>query len=331
MAKASSSSVDSINPSELFSVLNHCYETSPKTAVMIEGAHGIGKSSVMQQWAEQKGIGFKVIDLSLIEPVDLTGLPYITGEGITRYAKSELLPTDQDPACGILVFEELNRCPAATRNPTLQLLTSGKLNSYALPKGWIIACCINPSNDQYDVDELCPALLDRFLKVKLVKDYGVWKHWAQGVGVDNRVLGFIDQNRVRFNACTPRTWNRISNLIKGKKGVDVATMGIKFFIAAGLDALNAQEFINRVEAGDPVDVVQFFNDPTQGLADLKKIINDHDFGKMDIAVQSILSYEKTYKRRPAKVLEAVDQMLLLLPSDYRMKLGQEGNFRLLNA
>src|SRR2546430_595407 len=54
-------------------------------AVLLEGPTGIGKSELVRQVAEELGIAFAVLDLSLLEPPDLIGLPVVE-DGRTRYA-----------------------------------------------------------------------------------------------------------------------------------------------------------------------------------------------------------------------------------------------------
>jgi MoxR-like ATPase len=41
--------------------------------VLLEGPTGIGKSELVRQTADELGIGFAVLDLSLLEPPDLVG------------------------------------------------------------------------------------------------------------------------------------------------------------------------------------------------------------------------------------------------------------------
>jgi MoxR-like ATPase len=77
--------------------------------VLLEGPTGIGKSEIVRHVADALGIETIVLDLSLLEPPDLVGLPVITsGSGAPRttYALPEVLPTS---GAGILMLEELNR------------------------------------------------------------------------------------------------------------------------------------------------------------------------------------------------------------------------------
>src|SRR6478609_8338092 len=72
--------------------------------VLLEGPTGIGKSEIVRAAAEQLGIGLAILDLSLLEPPDLVGLPVIS-DGRTRYAVPSILPQE---GSGTLLLEELN-------------------------------------------------------------------------------------------------------------------------------------------------------------------------------------------------------------------------------
>src|SRR5258708_7305114 len=68
--------------------------------VLLEGPTGIGKSEIVRAAAERLGIGLAVLDLSLLEPPDLVGLPVIE-HGRTRYAVPSILPQE---GAGILLL-----------------------------------------------------------------------------------------------------------------------------------------------------------------------------------------------------------------------------------
>src|SRR6185437_6445936 len=76
-----------------------------RRAVLLEGETGIGKSEIVRAAAARLGIGIACLDLSLLEPPDLVGLPTIAG-GRTVYAAPSALPLE---GAGILLLEELNR------------------------------------------------------------------------------------------------------------------------------------------------------------------------------------------------------------------------------
>ena len=99
--------------------------------VLLEGPTGIGKSEIVRKLADRLGIVHVVLDLSLLEPPDLVGLPLIE-QGRTRYALPDILPRD---GAGILMLEELNRAERYIQQPALQLLSARRLHSYELPPG----------------------------------------------------------------------------------------------------------------------------------------------------------------------------------------------------
>jgi len=107
---------------------------------LLEGPTGIGKSEVVAQLAHELGVDHVVLDLSLLEPPDLVGLPVVEG-GRTAYAAPEILPTGGQ---GILMLEELNRAERYIQQPALQLLTARRLHQYVLPEGWSTMAAINP-------------------------------------------------------------------------------------------------------------------------------------------------------------------------------------------
>src|SRR4051812_2844762 len=76
-----------------------------RRAVLLEGMTGIGKSEVVRATTEKLGIGLVSLDLSLLEPPDLIGLPTMA-TGRTVYAPPRILPLE---GAGILLLEELNR------------------------------------------------------------------------------------------------------------------------------------------------------------------------------------------------------------------------------
>ncbi len=113
-----------------------------RKAVLLEGPSGIGKSECVHSVAKDHlDIDCIALDLSLLEPPDLLGLPVIE-KGRTSYAAPTSLPSG---GAGILLLEELNRAERYIRQPVLQLLSARSLNDYILPDGWSVVAAVNPS------------------------------------------------------------------------------------------------------------------------------------------------------------------------------------------
>jgi MoxR-like ATPase len=199
-----------------------CYDAG--RPFLLVGRHGVGKSALLEQADVELGIGYICRDLSLMEPSDLIGLPKMDGP-VTRYLPPAFLPAD---GRGLLVFEELNRCPAYMRAPCLQLLTARTLNDYMLPTGWLPVAAINPSgtgyeveecDTGYDVEELDPALLSRFVQVAVVPDREEWLAWARASEIHPDVIAYVASDPAIFDGpeSNPRAWAYVSDLLRAVK------------------------------------------------------------------------------------------------------------------
>jgi MoxR-like ATPase len=177
--------------------------------VLLEGPTGIGKSEVVQALAERLGIQHVVLDLSLLEPPDLVGLPVVEN-GITRYATPRILPRE---GAGILMLEELNRAERYIQQPALQLLSARALHEYVLPEGWVVFAAINPPSGEYQVSPLDPALRARFLELPVRPDRGAWLAWAVTHGVHPAVLALARAHERIFDDVPPRSWTYVSQLL----------------------------------------------------------------------------------------------------------------------
>ncbi|MCB9635432.1 MAG: AAA family ATPase [Sandaracinus sp.] len=152
--------------------------------VLLEGPTGIGKSELVRGLATRLGIQHRVLDLSLLEPPDLVGLPVLEG-GRTSFAAPRILPTEGE---GILLLEELNRAERYIQQPALQLLSARRLHEYVLPAGWSVFAAINPETGDYQVTPLDLALRARFLQVPVRADRASWLAWAGAHGVHPAVF-----------------------------------------------------------------------------------------------------------------------------------------------
>ena len=89
---------------ELQGFLNQLIVNNVKLAVMLWGAPGIGKSSIVQQVAKAQGLDFVDVRLSQLAPTDLRGLP-VAESGTAKWFPPEFLPTS---GSGIFFLDELS-------------------------------------------------------------------------------------------------------------------------------------------------------------------------------------------------------------------------------
>ena len=180
-----------------------------RRSVLLEGPTGIGKSEIVRHVAEELGIQTIVLDLSLLEPPDLVGLPVIS-EGRTTYAVPHVLPQS---GAGILMLEELNRAERYIQQPALQLLTARRLHEYELPPDWVCFAAVNPETGDYQVTTLDRALRARFLELSVRADRASWLAWAQLHGIHSGIVKLVQAHERIFEDVPPRTWTYASQIL----------------------------------------------------------------------------------------------------------------------
>ena len=181
-----------------------------RRAVLLEGPTGVGKSEIVRRVAEKLSIETIVLDLSLLEPPDLVGLPVVK-DGRTEYALPHVLPRD---GAGILLLEELNRAERYIQQPALQLLSARRLHEYELPPGWVCVATVNPQTAEYHVTTLDKALRARFLQVSVRADRASWLAWAQTKNLHAGVVGLVQSHERALDDVAPRTWTYASDLLQ---------------------------------------------------------------------------------------------------------------------
>lgn len=200
-----------------------CLAWATRRPIILRGGHGLGKSDIVEQAAKSLEIEYRCMDLSIMEPPDLLGMPKIEGSSL-KYYQPATLPQGETkkvkkktvPNEGVLCFEELNRCDDAMQAPCLQLLTARRLNDYELPSGWSIIACVNPSNDNYLVNDLDPALLSRFMVIDICADKAEWLKWSKKKNVHEAVIQVVKEHPDPFNSSSgvpPRTWYYVSETL----------------------------------------------------------------------------------------------------------------------
>nr|MDQ3035222.1 MoxR family ATPase [Myxococcota bacterium] len=186
--------------------------------VLLEGPTGIGKSELVAHLARKLGIAHVVLDLSLLEPPDLVGLPVIE-DGRTRYALPRFLPQG---GAGILMLEELNRAERYIQQPALQLLTARTLHEYVLPEGWACFAAINPETGDYQVTPLDAALRARFLQLSVRPDRVAWLAWAGAHDVHPAVMALARAHERIFENVPPRSWTYASDVLRSMRPHELA-------------------------------------------------------------------------------------------------------------
>lgn len=118
----------SVTQEELSEVL---LNVAPIRPVYIWGAPGIGKSALVEQFAENVGLPCVSLLGSQLAPEDIIGIPQVKGE------TSEFLPPKmiarKEPY--VLFLDELNACSQEVQKAFYSLIYEKRVGEYHLPEG----------------------------------------------------------------------------------------------------------------------------------------------------------------------------------------------------
>jgi hypothetical protein len=207
----------SLTPRELSHFLLNVATARP---VFIWGAPGIGKSSLVQQFAAQVGLECVSLLGSQLAPEDLIGVPQIV-EGVSRFCPPSAIAR-KEPYC--LFLDELNACSQEVQKAFYSLIHERRIGEYQLPKGSIVIGAGNRAQDSAIVKPMSSALLNRMVHVELRVSHREWLEWAYGAGIHPRVIEYIQLRpdhlwsqppKTEEAFSTPRSWHMLSDALHG--------------------------------------------------------------------------------------------------------------------
>src|SRR5574343_774066 len=189
--------------------------------IMLMGAPGIGKSSIVKQICKEKNWDLIDLRLSLLNPIDLRGLPYLDKEKREAvWLKPEFLPSETKTP-GILFLDEINIAPVATQQAAYELLLDRKIGNYLFPDNWRIVAAGNREEDGAQVNSMPSPLANRLIHMEVAASIDDWKDWAIGK-IDERVIAFLSCRSELLATLpkkeekafpTPRSWEFVSRTL----------------------------------------------------------------------------------------------------------------------
>ncbi len=154
-----------------------------------------------------------------------------------RYAMNDLSPKERVEAIRsgrvrpVIVFiDEINRTENSVYKELMNILLTRSVNGYQFPWWVLFVGAMNPStqNSVYATNEMDPAQLDRFIKIKVGDSTPEWLKFGKATGVSPSILSFIkdnpkclssdakDLNDEEKPTPSPRGWDMVDTLLKSE-------------------------------------------------------------------------------------------------------------------
>ena len=154
-----------------------------------------------------------------------------------HYARNDLSPKERVEAIRsgrvhpvIIFIDEINRTENTVYKELMNILLTRSVNGYNFPWWVLFVGAMNPStqNSIYATNEMDPAQLDRFIKIKVGDNTPEWLKYGKATGISPSILSFIkdnpkclssdskDLNDEEKPTPSPRGWDMVDTLLKSE-------------------------------------------------------------------------------------------------------------------
>lgn len=224
-----------------------------------------------------------------------------------RYAKNDLTAQERIEAIQnrkikpvIIFIDEINRTENSVYKELMNILLTRSVNGYQFPWWVLFVGAMNPStqNSVYATNEMDPAQLDRFLKIKVGDNSSEWLKFGKATGISPQILSFIKDNPKCLSSNSkelddeekptpsPRGWDMVDTLMKSEpllrsfftdKENDPKTVekDLKTLISAKLGSSVATMFfaslVSKTRALMPEEIIADDENLTQCKSALEKL------------------------------------------------------------
>lgn len=133
--------------------------------VLLEGTHGLGKTAIIKEVFESKGLNWKYFSASTMDPwIDFIGVPKTVtrnGQDVLELVKPQEFANDEVEA---IFFDEFNRAPSKVVNAVMELIQFKSINGKKFNNLKVVWAAINPYDEEgtYSVEQIDAATKDRF-------------------------------------------------------------------------------------------------------------------------------------------------------------------------
>ena len=217
----------------------------------------------------------------------------------------------------ILFFDEINRTDMAVFRELMNIILTRTINGYRFPWWVFIIAAMNPStqSSMYATNEMDPAQLDRFIKIKVQEDSNEWVSFAVEQNFERSLVEFISGTPGALSPKdklleddekplpSPRGWHMVDLILKGRDKLDVFLSGeecrqkeqdIRAIISAKVGAEACAMFYSSLS--DPTKLIladEILSGETDEIPqEIRMRIKQQSTAKNSITSKSIVAYLK---------------------------------------
>lgn len=233
-----------VNQKQLLDVLLNVGLIRP---VFIWGAPGIGKSAIVQDFADSLGLDCVSLLGSQLAPEDIIGVPWIQ-DGFSQFCPPRAIARSEPY---VLFLDELNACSSEVQKAFYSLIHERRIGEYRLPEGSIVVGAGNRAQDNAITRPMSSALVNRMFHVELTASPRLWLEWAARNGIHPYVYDYIASRPDHLWAkppkseepfSTPRSWHMLSDAIQSY-GSDISEDSLRVLAAGSLCPRHATSFL----------------------------------------------------------------------------------------
>lgn len=186
--------------------------------VFIWGPPGVGKSSLVEEYAAKMGLECISLLGSQLAPEDVMGVPQVV-DGRIQFCPPRLIAREK-PYC--LFLDELNACSDDVQKAFYSLIHDRRVGEYELPEGSVVVAAGNRKDDASIVKGVSSALINRMVNIVMDVSPQDWLRWAERSQLHPIVIQYIKEHPDQLTRqptkdetpfSTPRSWHMLSDAL----------------------------------------------------------------------------------------------------------------------